>query len=571
MKKNLLILLVIGLFSSYTNAQFVRPVALIKVATVVPVLDGNIDEVWTTADAHNIENPKAGENPSLGASGTTYWKALWSPDGFYILIVVNDNVFFPAFDGLNPTQTWDYDKAEMYFDVNEALQDGGKWGSGHYQIAPGFTKGSINGEVINGKDDSGLIDFLSAFKVTAPSWVGEYFIPFVGLNDATGTPMDKTREIGFDIYLIDVDVEGVINQATWGEYGDNLDNAGIITLDGAGSEVFASAITVSSTGNATTINSDNGTLQMISTVAPANTWNKNVKWSVVFETGKASISSTGLVTGIKNGTVTVYATSANGNVSGYFDLDISGQTTTLNEVNIIKNGNFDAGITGWDSWAEVGAGDAAFVSDGVVMCNALTAADIWLYSLSQNNLQALPDVPYILRFVAWSDVERLINVNFQDNPNNYNNFGISTDALSNGRSSWTLPITTTPATYTFTVTFDQILPNTIQTFEFFLAQADGMVSIDSIYLIEEAELVLSVPMAASGSNITVYPNPVVSEMYFSEDVSDLTIYNQLGKEVANYSKVTSRKINAATLNSGFYFLSFTNSKGNKSFSRIIKQ
>jgi hypothetical protein len=168
-------------------------------------------------------------------------------------------------------------------------------------------------------------------------------------------------------------------------------------------------------------------------------------------------------------------------------------------------------------------------------------------------------------------VPRTINVNFQDNPNNYNNFGTSADPQSNGKSSWTFPITTVPTTYTFHVTFTEILDNTVQTFEYFLAQADGVVSIDSIYLVEEAELILSVPSPVSTSNIKVYPNPVLNELNFSDEVSKVKVTNILGQVIMEYGNAYIRRIVTTNLKSGIYFVSFTDSNGIKTSAKMIRK
>lgn len=69
------------------------------------------------------------------------------------------------------------------------------------------------------------------------------------------------------------------------------------------------SITVTGEGGATTISTDNGTLQMYATVLPEDATNKSVTWSVIPGTGTASISSTGLLTAESDGTITVKATS----------------------------------------------------------------------------------------------------------------------------------------------------------------------------------------------------------------------------------------------------------------------
>jgi uncharacterized protein YjdB len=68
------------------------------------------------------------------------------------------------------------------------------------------------------------------------------------------------------------------------------------------------SVTVTATGGTAAITVDDGTLQMIATVLPVDATDKTVVWSVVPGTGTASITQTGLLTALTNGTVTVVAT-----------------------------------------------------------------------------------------------------------------------------------------------------------------------------------------------------------------------------------------------------------------------
>jgi hypothetical protein len=90
--------------------------------------------------------------------------------------------------------------------------------------------------------------------------------------------------------------------------------------------VLVTSITVSSAGNATTITTYLGTLQMSAAVLPANATDKTYAWSIVNGTGTASISSGGLVTALTNGNVTVKALANDGSaVYGTFALALSNQ------------------------------------------------------------------------------------------------------------------------------------------------------------------------------------------------------------------------------------------------------
>lgn len=94
--------------------------------------------------------------------------------------------------------------------------------------------------------------------------------------------------------------------------------------------IYVSAITVTGTGNVSTVTADNGTLQMTAAVTPTNATNRAVTWSVTNGTGSATISNTGLLKAVANGTVTVKATAKDG--SGKFgtkEIMISNQVPTI--------------------------------------------------------------------------------------------------------------------------------------------------------------------------------------------------------------------------------------------------
>ncbi len=65
--------------------------------------------------------------------------------------------------------------------------------------------------------------------------------------------------------------------------------------------VAVAGIAVSGEGGVTTIDTDDGTLQMVATVSPENATDKSVTWSLVKGVGHASITETGLVTARSNG------------------------------------------------------------------------------------------------------------------------------------------------------------------------------------------------------------------------------------------------------------------------------
>ena len=113
---------------------------------------------------------------------------------------------------------------------------------------------------------------------------------------------------------------------------DELGIYGTITISISNQVIPTTNIVVTGSGGATAITVDNGTLQLIATILPANATNKTVTWSITSGGDKASISPTGIITAKDNGNVTARATANDG--SGVFGtLTI----TIINQVNIVNS------------------------------------------------------------------------------------------------------------------------------------------------------------------------------------------------------------------------------------------
>jgi hypothetical protein len=74
MKKRFTTLFLCTLFAISALAQ--KPTAVIKKASVDPVIDGVVDDVWTEATPNNVDNNFFGQVPTLGPSGSTTWQGL---------------------------------------------------------------------------------------------------------------------------------------------------------------------------------------------------------------------------------------------------------------------------------------------------------------------------------------------------------------------------------------------------------------------------------------------------------------------------------------------------------------
>ncbi|MGB7605348.1 MAG: S-layer homology domain-containing protein, partial [Lutisporaceae bacterium] len=107
--------------------------------------------------------------------------------------------------------------------------------------------------------------------------------------------------------------------------GSNAGNSNTVEVT---TDIPVTSITVTGAGDATTITTTAGTLQMSAVVLPADATNPSVNWTVTETTGaattKATINAAGLLTAANNGTVRVIATSAsNGAITGTKDITIT--------------------------------------------------------------------------------------------------------------------------------------------------------------------------------------------------------------------------------------------------------
>ncbi|MBK7173136.1 MAG: Ig-like domain-containing protein [Bacteroidales bacterium] len=164
---------------------------------------------------------------------------------------------------------------------------------------------------------------------------GEFFNVYLnGDLWLTGTPQDVDgRWALVNELLIFADDDGddaPINCAELAIWDVALTADEALQLGGFAGNILVSQINVTGTGGANVINTQSGTLQMLAEVLPADATDKTVTWSVTNGTGEGTISTDGLLTAVKNGTVTVTATSNDGsNITGSMEVTISNQAIIL--------------------------------------------------------------------------------------------------------------------------------------------------------------------------------------------------------------------------------------------------
>ncbi len=151
--------------------------------------------------------------------------------------------------------------------------------------------------------------------------------------------------------------------------------------------ILVAGITVTGDGGSSTIDTDNGTLQLIASVLPDDATNKAMTWSIQNGTGQAIINSSGLVTALESGTVMARATANDGSeVYGQLEISITNQVFipvtgitlngtggstiintnqgTLQLIATISPGNADYNNLAWS--IQNGTGEATINSSGLV-------------------------------------------------------------------------------------------------------------------------------------------------------------------------------------------------------------
>lgn len=549
-----------------------QPTADINKATVAPVIDGNVDDVWEEAEENAINVAFGSETPTVGES---WWKMLWDDNGLYLLVFVDDDVYMPAYKGITPANTWMYDKLEVYFDCNYKKDDGvgaqgggegEAGGKGHYQFAPSPEEATENGGTATTHERG----HSWAFNATdRPSYYVEYFFPYSLLNDQDGNPVDKTEPIGFDVNIMDNDVvEEIRNRMNWasggvsGENWANMDDAGLITLLGAQPGVEIESLSIS---GETEITTDNGTVQLTAEVVPAEA-TQPYKWVLTNETGMATISKEGMVTASRNGTVKVTAYSVDDFVhSNEMTITISNQKISLDEISIIKNGNFNEGADKMESWGftkkEVFSVEADGDEDWLAI-NCTPQTNRWDINVNQGvNVSLDKTIKYIVRFKAYASTEMSVPLVIEDSYNEtYNKDGVSSSPYG-ATSDWAIPVTTEPKWFELDVTFANRIDESTYSFGFQPGALNGTLFLDSIYMFKESDLALVDPTAGletvDGSSLSVYPNPVNNTLYV--DLSDINakvaIYNSVGQKLMEKTATRNRvQFDVSNLRKGMYFV-----------------
>ncbi len=192
-----------------------------------PVIDGTKDAIWEFAELNYINRHYRYENPSLDKAT---WQAVWNDTSIFIIVAVEDNSFSPSW--ISGDVDWMSDKVEIYFDVNNYLEERGGPESipGHYHIAPDFHDNIYMDYACIPMYTGGhgqLVSVAYAYNVNAPDYIFEYAVNISDLRDTDGAPLNPYNidMIGFDVCIIDRDAgENIRKRAVWRNTGAQNEN-----------------------------------------------------------------------------------------------------------------------------------------------------------------------------------------------------------------------------------------------------------------------------------------------------------------------------------------------------------
>jgi len=240
------------------------------------------------------------------------------------------------------------------------------------------------------------------------------------------------------------------------------------------------------------ITQNNGILAVEATILPGDAENKELSWSVVNGSGKASVDENGLVRGIMDGEVTIVARALDGSdVKDSATVTIENQIVTRGEINLIRNGYFDH-VEGNNTPSEWISPAHTAVVDGACVIDPEEKSNIWEFRFQQGGGWGLNSADlYAFSFVLTADESSTFNVDFEDAREevDYRRLGESTHAYaSNGTSDWTFDSPTSRSRYLFDVRFTHLVEESNEQLMFMLGHHDPVVAIDSVELINVKDL-----------------------------------------------------------------------------------
>ncbi len=158
-----------------------------------PIIDGEIDPIWSIARVQYIETTIDGSVSSPeDCSGS--WRALWDGEYLYVIVDVNDDILIN-----DSGSAYLDDSVEFYFDAGNAKGPGSPLSGNERQYTFGWDATDIQGTNTN-------IEGVEHAQVTTDTgWRIEMKFPWMSLQ---GSPPAMGNLIGIDVFINDDDTGG---------------------------------------------------------------------------------------------------------------------------------------------------------------------------------------------------------------------------------------------------------------------------------------------------------------------------------------------------------------------------
>jgi len=196
------------------------------------------------------------------------------------------NAMLPAQVNMDYNLFYELDHALWLITLADAIPSGGRYNTANWATLKSTYGWQAHEPTLN----------------TIPGWVSAPD----NLNLAAGSVC-----IGTGVYL-----GGIYSTDILGNARANPPSIGAYEYD-ADPPILVTSIDISAAGSATTITIEDGTLQLYTNVEPDNATDTTKTWSLINGTGEGTITQTGVITAVSDGTVTAKALS--NDASGIYD------------------------------------------------------------------------------------------------------------------------------------------------------------------------------------------------------------------------------------------------------------
>lgn len=401
----------------------------------------------------------------------------------------------------------------------------------------------------------GSIENWGNFKVQVSTDFGATWTDIATVTNEPGTGNYISKKYSLSSFSGNYVSIKIIGTRTTGDFDLSFDNFQI--KEGALIENPVASVTVATQNNVpSTITNLAGTLQLIATANPTLA-NQNVTWSITSGSTFATVSQTGLVTALQNGTVTIKATSVeNQMISGEIQVVISNQPlvfcvpTFPQGVEPITLVEF-AGISNTTAASASSPAYENFTS----MVGNVERGNTYPIRLKGNTNGSYSG--YFKVYIDWNNNGTFENEESTDLGYVQSSTGIDDKELLGNIS----------------VPTDAFVGNVrMRVLKKFASSVIPACNADSYGQAEDYTLAVSENLGTdhfAKNNFKVYPNPTkgISTIQSDLEIENVIIFNQVGQIIANQK---STQIDLSNVGSGIYIIQISFENGQKATKKVIK-